>query len=850
MLTRILRRVGRVVITTPGWVVTISLGLTFFLYLHIHHLRTDTNLTDMFGKHDAQWQAASKIGNDLGYGNQLFVILQVPSGDEDHAATMEAMADRLTEQMSASGLFQQERSGLQENELLNIVRFYTWNFPFLSEPDQWGDLQQRLDPQQIRQNVSHAATQMVTPFSSMGVNYFVADPLGLMGAAAKNSQSLSQFASLDLNWGSGNRFFSKDHRALLILVEPRQSAVDYKSAAQVVQWTRTHIASLVADPEFRSSGVHVSQAGAYVYAAQDHAFIERNIRVVSFISLFGNLLLCLFIYPSIPMLLLSLLPASLGIICTTGIASYYPGEMNLISLSFIAILGGLGDDQVVHFFNRTPQEWTDGRSFNEAVLRTFETTGVSIVLCIVTAASATVALAFSGFKALADFGFILTVGMFMMMFHTLLTVPALLQLWRRFFPPTAPKTITFRFLPRISNAVVHFVGKYARGIVLLASVAFVASLLVLPTIHLGGSSGITSGADDSADVAQKLLAAEFGIQGNPHLLLITGTQQEVLQRAEKLSAHLKSYEAAGVVKSIFSPTSLIPSAKTQQQRAAMFLQKVNLAASANALQQALKKNGFRVAPELPYIQRLQTLSHGAEPLALNTAAEYLPRGLLDNSIRKTSDGRYVAAITYDAADPNATLVIPDAVLRQWKRDAGPFVDFSFDKINRDMQRQILHDSSRALVWTAAAILLIVYCSFRNLRLSLLVLMPIVFAIIVAFGILRILGHPFTFMAVTAIPLIIGIGIDNGIHLVRRYRDSGHSDILDVTRDTGAALIQSNLTTIIGFGALTASTFAPLAELGLVTSLGVSLALVGGLCLIPATIILQEPNLQERYQGVG
>jgi hypothetical protein len=100
------------------------------------------------------------------------------------------------------------------------------------------------------------------------------------------------------------------------------------------------------------------------------------------------------------------------------------------------------------------------------------------------------------------------------------------------------------------------------------------------------------------------------------------------------------------------------------------------------------------------------------------------------------------------------------------------------------------------------------------------------------------------MSITAIPLIIGIGIDNGIHLVRRYQESEGTSILVVARASGAALIQSNLTTMIGFGALMAATFKPLAELGLVTSLGVALALVGGLCLIPAVIVLQEANSQK------
>ncbi len=107
-------------------------------------------------------------------------------------------------------------------------------------------------------------------------------------------------------------------------------------------------------------------------------------------------------------------------------------------------------------------------------------------------------------------------------------------------------------------------------------------------------------------------------------------------------------------------------------------------------------------------------------------------------------------------------------------------------------------------------------------------MPIVFAIIVTFGLLLLVGHRFSFMSITAIPLIIGIGIDNGIHLVRRYLENERNGILVIAKASGAALIQSNLTTIVGFGALMASSFAPLAEMGLVTSLGVALALAGGL----------------------
>ena len=594
-----------------------------------------------------------------------------------------------------------------------------------------------------------------------------------------------------------------------------------------MDWTRAQMQTTRANQELRDSGLRIVPAGAYVYAEQDHKFIEANIRRVSLVSIIGSLALCLLVYPSIPLLLLSLLPTSLGILWTTGIASYYPGEVNLISLSFIAILAGLGDDQVVHFFNRSPQEWSEGGSFDAAMLRTYETTGVSIVLCILTAATATAALATSGFKALAEFGFILTVGMFMMMFHTLLTVPALMLLWNRHIRPFVPRAITFRVLPALARKSVDFVGRHARLVVAASSAAFLLSLMLLPGIRMGGRFEIAGGPDSPAVAAQNLLSAKFGIEGSPSVLLIAGSQEEVLRHAENLTAELKGYSKSGALKSVFSPTDLLPSQQTQRIRAVALAQ-IDLNATARALEDALRENGFRTESFQPYLAHLRSLGRSTQPITLETANQYLPSGLLDNSLRRTQDGSYVAAIAFYQADSSAAPVIPDSVLDSWRRKYGPFVEFSFEKINRDLQSQVLRDSRRALIWTAAAILLIVYLTFRNLKFTLLVLMPIVFAIVITFGFLRIIGHPFSFMAVTAIPLIIGIGIDNGIHLVRRYQEKTPNRILDVAKASGAALIQSNLTTIVGFGALLASSFTPLAEMGLVTSLGVALTLSGGL----------------------
>jgi predicted RND superfamily exporter protein len=846
MSKRLMRLVSRVVVNHPGLVVAMSIVITIVLYSHIHLLRLGTDLTNLFGNDDPQWKAVSQMGQELGYGNQLFVLVEGPNGDSDSAGQMEEMADRLVADMTQSGDFKYARCGLRNDELLNMARLFAWNFPFFLQPDQWEDVKRRLDPAQIRNTIRTSANELVTPFSTLGTDYFIADPLGLMQVAARGGQGLADFASFDLNWGSGSRFFSKDHKALLIIAEPRLPAVDYQFAQQVVQWTRQRIETIGEEPDFRNSGLRATPAGAYVYADEDHKFIEHNIRLISLISIAGNVLLCLAVYPRLPLLLLSLLPTSLGILWTTGVASFYPGELNLISLSFIAILAGLGDDQIVHFFNRVPQEWAkagtsgaaalDVAALDTAMTRAFETTGFSILLCILTAATATAALATASFKALAEFGFILTVGMVMMMIHTIFTVPALMRLWWRFSKPRAPETITFRFLPALARTVVDFVGRHPRAVAAVSLGTFGLSLILLPSVRMNRKIEVTLGAENPGISAQNRLSARFGIEGSPDVLLISGSQEEVLERSEGLTSSLEDYQRRGIVKSVFSPTNLVPSRRTQMERAKP-LATVDLNAAAEAVEDSIQERGFRPALVQPFIDRLRELGRGAEPLSVEKAGDLLPRGFLDNSVRKTSDGAYVAVIAYYAADANATEVIPESVLASWRSQFGPFVDFSFNKINREVQDRVVHDGRRALLWTTAGVVLIVYLCFRNVRVSLLVLLPIVFAIVVTFGLLRLAGHEFSFMAITAVPLIVGIGIDNGIHLVRRYLEGGGSDIVVIAKASGAALIQSNLTTIVGFGALMASSFKPLAEMGLVTALGVVMALAAALLMIPALLLV-------------
>jgi predicted RND superfamily exporter protein len=102
------------------------------------------------------------------------------------------------------------------------------------------------------------------------------------------------------------------------------------------------------------------------------------------------------------------------------------------------------------------------------------------------------------------------------------------------------------------------------------------------------------------------------------------------------------------------------------------------------------------------------------------------------------------------------------------------------------------------------------------------------------GLMKLLGISFNFANLVAVPLIIGVGIDNGVHVIHRVRLEGVDGMSVVLRHTARAILIASLTTMIGFGSLALASHRGLASLGMVLILGV------GSCLVTSVIVL--PNM--------
>src|SRR5262245_34138667 len=148
---------------------------------------------------------------------------------------------------------------------------------------------------------------------------------------------------------------------------------------------------------------------------------------------------------------------------------------------------------------------------------------------------------------------------------------------------------------------------------------------------------------------------------------------------------------------------------------------------------------------------------------------------------------------------------------------------------------------RGLAWAGvyalAVIAVVLWADFRTTRHTLLALAPLVVGAIITLGVMGILGMPLNPANMIALPLIVGVGVDNGVHVLHDYRSRGRGRSYTLAATTGQGIAVAALTTVLGFGMLMVASHRGLVSLGLVLTLGVTCCMVAALVLLPARLRL-------------
>jgi hypothetical protein len=142
---------------------------------------------------------------------------------------------------------------------------------------------------------------------------------------------------------------------------------------------------------------------------------------------------------------------------------------------------------------------------------------------------------------------------------------------------------------------------------------------------------------------------------------------------------------------------------------------------------------------------------------------------------------------------------------------------------------------KAGLYALLVIVAVLFADFRSLGNTLIALTPLTMGVILSLGLMGLFGMPLNPANMIAFPLILGVGVDNGVHVLHDYllrRAEGRSTI---SYPIGRGVLVKALTTMIGFGTLMISSERGLASLGLTLTLGVGCCMMTALVFLPAAL---------------
>jgi len=136
--------------------------------------------------------------------------------------------------------------------------------------------------------------------------------------------------------------------------------------------------------------------------------------------------------------------------------------------------------------------------------------------------------------------------------------------------------------------------------------------------------------------------------------------------------------------------------------------------------------------------------------------------------------------------------------------------------------------------------------FKNIKLSVIGVVPNFIAAFFILGIIGLLGIPLDMMTITIAAITIGIAVDNSIHYIYRFKEEFknsndyHKTLIACHSTVGKAILNTSITIVFGFSILVLSKFIPTIYFGIFTGLAMLLAMVSVLTLLPSLILLVKP----------
>ena len=632
--------------------------------------------------------------------------------------------------------------------------------------------------------------------------------------------------------------------------------------------------------------------GGLVHRQGEYSSIVDDIQLSAVFTLFFLFFVISLYFRRVRAVALVLLPLIMAVVWTLAAAFLIFGELTTISVFVFVILLGLGIDFSIHLLNGYDRERLEGREPVEALVRCYQTVGQATVLGGTTTFATFVVLSFAQFRGLSQFGQVSAIGVVLMVVAMLATLPAMILTLQKRWPhnPKPDKAPGQKILSeRWYNE--RTLSKTAPITLALSVLLIGLAVWQIPNLYFEENfrrigdveapwqrsadpertafeemdrNARLAGRDlayeieehaieiraavepDSyvADREQRTVGQKYtsALQGQhsstPTLLMV-----DDVESAARLYQYLSELHDAGeleTVRSIGSIHAFMPGTKEEQEERLAVLDEIRHTLENEDL-------SFLDGDEARQVEDLRNL------VKVGPVSIYELPGWTKRMFREAGPQAFEPAEGEEFAF-EYLIYVNEAIdhmigsqareflgqLQQATADSGIDARIgSQSYIYTAMLDEIRYDGARMLGLALAIVLLLLTLYFRSIRRAGIALLPLTIGAIWMFGFAAWFGIKLDFFNVIILPVIIGIGIDDGLHFYHRYLHRGRGSILEVGHHVGMAVGMTTVTSIIGFGGLAITDYAGLQSIGYLAITGLASAFLATLLVLPALLWLAE-----------
>jgi predicted RND superfamily exporter protein/lauroyl/myristoyl acyltransferase len=784
--------------------------------LGLWRLRFDVDVLDLLPPDEPTVQGLKLYQQHFANARELVITLDAPDANRAEQLAGE-LADRLRQQTNLVAEVTWQAPWMEHPEQLGELLGWLW---FNQSPASFGELTNRLAPDQLKTALEQTREALATSMSPMDLARRQYDPFNLLTMPA-----LTNLAGFSTDQ-SQQMFASADGKFRLLYVE---SAVDLSGYSSCESWLKS-IRAIVGAPV--TNGVVIHYTGRPVFVEEIATSMQRDMsHSVGITSTIIALLFWLTHRRWRPMLwLLALLMLILG--ATLALGGLVLGTVSVVSLGFAAVLLGLAVDYaVVHYQEALAHPQMTVPEIRRAI-------APSILWAAITTISAFLVLNLGGLPGLGQLGTLVAIGIALSaLVMVMIYLPPLFP-ERRKPRPDQPVFRWWNYF--VASEPVDLPAEPHRQTAPASGNNDGAPWLLTGLILFGAGAVLCfrqPGLDRTGDALQpqhgearttlEAITTELGLPPQPLWVIISGKDEpEVFQRLTNADTLLTGAVSRQVIGRYLLPTALWPRAEFQ---AANRPTATVLGTKGPWLQEAAVAEGFNSNAMVLTEELVETWARAGAGTNIFWPGNHVSRWLLKRFVTRTPDEWLVMGLVYPATNRVASaaltglsrqLAMNGALLSSWEL----LGDATLKRVQSRMWAVVTP--------MVMLVLLSLWFAFRRATEILLGAAVLGLSGLCLLAIMVLTGWNWNLMNLMALPLMLGTGVDYTIFIQLALRRHG-GDLVMVRRSVGRALMLCGGTAVGGFGSLGLSSNAGMASLGRVCAVGIGANMLISVFLLPA-----------------